>query len=228
MKGAKAWLIAALVASLAVGMLAPPVAANHESEPAHCDDGKGNDDEKNKHCDGDEDGISNGTDNCKTVPNADQKDTDGDGAGDACDSDDDNDGLPDGSDNCPTVANPDQKDTDGDGIGDACDTTDDDPVLGKRTVRTRITVHYLRGKFRGRVFSKEARCRRGRQVTVFKRGRVVGRDMTNRKGRWSIKAPRVPGRYRARVKKTSFVRGNETIVCLSAKKPRFIKRLRSN
>ncbi len=59
---------------------------------------------------GDRDGVLDPGDNCPTVFNPDQKDTDGDKIGDACD-------------NCPAKANPDQKDSDKDGIGDACDPT---------------------------------------------------------------------------------------------------------
>jgi len=67
-------------------------------------------------CDGTEDArqdidgdlIPNRIDNCPTVFNPDQKDTDRDGKGDACD-------------NCPMTANPGQEDMDSDGIGDVCD-----------------------------------------------------------------------------------------------------------
>jgi Thrombospondin type 3 repeat len=73
--------------------------------------------------DQDNDGVLDTADNCPTVANASQTDTDGDGLGDACDPDDDNDGVADVSDNCPLVPNADQADRDGDGTGDACDPT---------------------------------------------------------------------------------------------------------
>jgi uncharacterized repeat protein (TIGR01451 family) len=51
--------------------------------------------------DADGDLVCDSNDNCPTVPNADQTDTDGDGQGDACDTDDDNDGVLDASDCAP-------------------------------------------------------------------------------------------------------------------------------
>ncbi|HKY63288.1 MAG TPA: Calx-beta domain-containing protein [bacterium] len=76
----------------------------------------------------DGDGVPDGEDNCPTVINPEQVDSDGNGIGDACEAiieppfhDDDGDGVDGSIDNCPSAANPDQIDTDDDGLGDACD-----------------------------------------------------------------------------------------------------------
>ncbi|MFN8392876.1 MAG: thrombospondin type 3 repeat-containing protein [Bdellovibrionota bacterium] len=70
--------------------------------------------------DSDGDGIPDSSDNCPSVSNANQLNTDGDSQGDVCDNDDDNDGIADGSDCAPldaakwrTVA---YSDPDGDGV----------------------------------------------------------------------------------------------------------------
>jgi hypothetical protein len=67
------------------------------------------------------DGVPDGSDNCPTVDQPDQTDTDGDGLGNPCDTDDDGDGLSDDTDRCPLVADPTNADSDGDGLGDVCD-----------------------------------------------------------------------------------------------------------
>jgi hypothetical protein len=66
--------------------------------------------------------LSDSKDNCPTVKNSDQTNTNGDDMGDACQTGDvDQDGVVDFRDNCRYAANPDQKDTDNDGVGDTCE-----------------------------------------------------------------------------------------------------------
>ena len=77
--------------------------------------------------DDDHDSVPNATDNCPAVSNADQKDTDGDGIGDACDDDIDGDGLSNAVE-AELGTNPLVKDTDGDGVDDAHDAFPLDPT----------------------------------------------------------------------------------------------------
>lgn len=71
----------------------------------------------------DDDGVPDDTDNCPSVANSDQQDTDADGAGDVCD-DSDGDGVADSVDVFPLDPG-EFEDTDGDGIGSNADLDDD-------------------------------------------------------------------------------------------------------
>ncbi len=90
--------------------------------------------------DTDGDGIENGSDNCSSVANEDQLDTDSDGSGNACDDDDDGDGVADTTDAFP-LDSAETTDTDGDGTGNNEDTDDDgDTILDTADVFPLISI----------------------------------------------------------------------------------------
>jgi len=82
----------------------------------------------NNDFDSDGDGVLDAVDNCVSISNANQLDTDSDGEGDVCDTDDDGDGTPDVDDAFPLDPTEDT-DTDGDGVGNNADTDDDNDLL---------------------------------------------------------------------------------------------------
>src|SRR3989338_8425402 len=73
--------------------------------------------------DADNDGILDNADNCPSVANPKQTDTDKDGLVNSCDDESDGDGIINEQDNCYYTPNADQADKDNDGEGDACDVT---------------------------------------------------------------------------------------------------------
>lgn len=83
--------------------------------------------------DSDRDGIGNNADNCQFTANFNQRDTDNDGQGDACDQDDDNDGVTDAEDDFPLdpdVSSSEDADNDGWPVGQDPDDADADvPAL---------------------------------------------------------------------------------------------------
>lgn len=80
--------------------------------------------ESTESMDSDLDGLGDNGDNCPSLANADQRNTDQDGHGDACDSDDDGDGVGDVEDAFPLDPLR-KRDTDGDGIANLDDSDDD-------------------------------------------------------------------------------------------------------
>jgi 6-phosphogluconolactonase (cycloisomerase 2 family)/predicted Zn-dependent protease len=76
--------------------------------------------------DSEQDMINDYHDNCPSIANTDQIDTDNDTEGDACDADDDNDFVSDGLDAFPLDSS-EFADSDGDGVGDNLDELPDDP-----------------------------------------------------------------------------------------------------
>ncbi len=78
-----------------------------------------------------------------------------------------------------------------------------DAAAHQYTAPSSTTIRYVEneGEFRGRVTSPRAACERNRKIKLVREseeGRVVvGRDRSNRRGRWRIDQPNPNGVYRA-------------------------------
>lgn len=94
--------------------------------------------------DSDGDGIPDTVDNCPTVINANQLNTDSDGQGDACDTDDDNDGTPDANDCAPldVAIHPGAIEICGNGIDENCNGQADEGCIATKIFRSKQTGNW--------------------------------------------------------------------------------------
>jgi hypothetical protein len=101
-------------------------------------------------------------------------------------------------------------------------------VAGAHTfsAKTTITIHYgyKHGNFYGRVKSSHARCKRHRRVKLYKAlrnrpDRLVGRDTTNRRGRYRIHRPHAHGHFYSRVATRVFGRYGHSHECRGSRSP---------
>lgn len=192
--------------------------------------------------DRDGDGVLEGADNCRSTPNPDQADLDGDGAGDACDADDDADGLPDASE--PGLGtDPRRADSDGDGLsdgGDRCPTlagagtgcpSPAAPTVRERELTTALGIDSavtarrrgpgrivtIRGKLLlpTGVVAEQACTRSPLLVTVMRRGRRFGPALVRLRDDCSYTAKlRITGR-RGRISVDVAFPGNSFVAATS-------------
>lgn len=132
-------------------------------------------------CDLDGDDVEDHADNCLDLANAQQTDTDADGAGDPCDEDDDNDARPDATDSCDRLAAA--------------------SASGCPVVRRTVTLKHADGRLQGRIASTLTACERSRPVTVWKvrpgPDKKIGTDRSDRAGEFTLPGTRRAGRYYA-------------------------------
>ncbi len=96
---------------------------------------------------------------------------------------------------------------------------------GETTCRSTITIAHDAGrrpKFTGKVGSEEPMCKRARDVTVKKMkpgaDQVVGKAVTNAKGKYAVPARNGNGRFYAKVSKATVENDDgETITCQAAR-----------
>lgn len=131
--------------------------------------------------DTDNDGVSDGIDNCPTIYNPDQSDINSDGIGDVCDSDRDNDGLTD-YEEALLGTDPSNPDTDGDGVNDFYDAFPLNPLEARDSDAQVIQI---------------TRDPSNQECPVIWQNRVVWLDYRN--AQWDIYMYDIPNKIESRI-----------------------------
>ena len=90
------------------------------------------------------------------------------------------------------------------------------PDVGAATkVRSKITISLHGSKFKGKVKSRKAICKKHRKVLLYRGHKKIDRTKTNRRGKWHVNIGHKPraGRYHSVAKKKK----HGSIVCKRAK-----------
>jgi hypothetical protein len=164
--------------------------------------------------DPDGDGLNSPQDNCPSVYNPGQQDSDHDGVGDACDKDKDNDGIPDLYDNCPTTSNTSQVDTDHDGVGDACEKSTVSAAVALSSVKLTWSKSPRACSRKCPALTVKVNASRASRVTVVLAVKVKKKWVTLK--RYSVKAKAGSNTFKLRVSK--LVRGQGKLTLQGAGK----------
>jgi hypothetical protein len=93
--------------------------------------------------------------------------------------------------------------------------------IAANAVPSGVSIAYSANAFHGSVESPSARCERHRTVSIFKvrpgDDSLVGRDETNRRGRYRVPEQGANGRFYAKVARKVVGGYNNTVVCQSAR-----------
>ena len=85
------------------------------------------------------------------------------------------------------------------------------PPSGGSTFKSKITIGFKKGAFKGKVTSSSKKCVGGRHVVLFriknKKGVPSGSDTTAKSGAWKVKPPIKHGKFYASVKKAKVSAG---------------------
>jgi hypothetical protein len=111
--------------------------------------------------------------------------------------------------------------------GGSTQTTTTTQSPNSKKVPTKLTLAFDRPVFHGAAKASDARCKRGRLVTLKKKkagkDEVVDEDKTNKAGKWKIRTRRARGKYYAKVAKKVFTTSDGTVITCQADQSKTIR-----